>query len=128
MKRKMDTSFVMLKNHYGSEDDSIADIYQKYHSDPNTTIQKDTLIYYKVIQLYKIAFGAKTHSIVVLDAKMKLDLNDILIDNYGNHFKVKEFILYRISPSIFPRWYEKIMFVSVKGDISSMGDYLARMT
>ncbi len=106
------------------ENNSIGIIYSKYINDKNRLMIKDNRTFYKVLQSF--LFQIKTTDILALvDKKMNLHINDILIDENNNTYKVKAFEMINFNCTDFPEWYTKITPVLLSGNPNTMGEFLA---
>ena len=62
----------------------------------------------------------------MVDAKSHFNLADRLIEENDVVYEVCATPMFRIVCKDFPNWYEKLLFVALKGDPHTIGDYLAR--
>ena len=116
---------VILKSPYGEENSEYLDsIYLKYCNDPKAIIDINSVTFYKIVQLIQLKTN-KTLFILAVDSRLKLNINDTLIDEKGNLFTIKGFEMIRFSANVFHKWYLKITFVSIIGDIKEIGEYIA---
>ncbi|MBQ6717671.1 MAG: hypothetical protein IJN22_02115 [Clostridia bacterium] len=119
--------FKKLKSPYMFEEtESLSAIFQRYLEDTNSVFEVSGLTYYKIIECFEFKIKDKT-TLVTLDSKMDLKLEDKLIDENGITYNIKAFEMFRLSTAIFPDWYLKICFVALDGDPYNIGDYLARL-
>ena len=125
--RRKDTySFREIKAPYKiNNTDGMKEYYERYMNDENRTFGKDGRTYYRIIECREWRVN-RAPILVMVDAKSYFNLVDKLIDENGIVYKIHSLPMFRIICDNFPDWYKKLLFVALKGDPNTIGNYLAR--
>ena len=94
-------------------------------NDKNRTFRKDSRTYYRIIECREWRIN-RVPILVMVDAKSYFNLADRLIDENGIVYEVCATPMFRIVCDNFTNWSEKLLFVALKGNPQTIGDYLAR--
>ena len=125
-RRKDNYSLKVIKCPYKQNDsDGMKEYYERYIIDENRTFGKDGRTYYRIIECREWRIN-RVPILVMVDAKSHFNLADRLIDENGVVYEVCATPMFRIVCKDFPNWYEKLLFVALKGNPQTIGDYLAR--
>ena len=125
-RRKDKYSFRLIKCPYKQNDsDGMKEYYERYMNDENSTFGKDGRTYYKIIECREWRIN-RAPILVMVDAKSYFNLADRLIDENGIVYEVCATPMFRIVCDNFTNWSEKLLFVALKGNPQTIGDYLAR--
>ncbi|MBQ2823354.1 MAG: hypothetical protein IJF18_02115 [Oscillospiraceae bacterium] len=104
--------------------DDFALIYDRYKTDPKSTIEINGITFYHALQIIRTNIRGRA-LIAALDNRLDLKINDILIDENGKEYIVKGFEMLRFQGDI-PEWYSKISMVALIGDVDNVGCYFAK--
>ena len=125
-RRKDNYSLKVIKCPYKQNDsDGMKEYYERYMIDENRTFGKDGRTYYRIIECREWRIN-RVPILVMVDAKSHFKLADRLIDENDVVYEVCATPMFRIVCKDFPNWYEKLLFVALKGNPQTIGDYLAR--
>lgn len=125
-RRKDNYSLKVIKCPYKQNDsDGMKEYYERYMIDENRTFGKDGRTYYRIIECREWRIN-RVPILVMVDAKSHFNLVDRLIDENDVVYEVCATPMFRIVCKDFPNWYEKLLFVALKGNPQTIGDYLAR--
>ena len=125
-RRKDNYSLKVIKCPYKQNDsDGMKEYYERYMIDENRTFGKDGRTYYRIIECREWRIN-RVPILVMVDAKSHFNLADRLIDENDVVYEVCATPMFRIVCKDFPNWYEKLLFVALKGNPQTIGDYLAR--
>lgn len=130
IKRKRDknpeSTFKMLYDPYSNGKSSIDEIIQAYLNDKNAIVTIDDKMYYRAIQIEYIRIG-KVKLVALLDCRMKLKTNDILLDDNDNQFIITGFAMFRFASGISD-WFSKASFVILSGtNYDNIGHYFTKL-
>ena len=125
-RRKDNYSLKVIKCPYKQNDsDGMKEYYERYMIDENRTFGKDGRTYYRIIECREWRIN-RVPILVMVAAKSHFNLADRLIDENDVVYEVCATPMFRIVCKDFPNWYEKLLFVALKGNPQTIGDYLAR--
>ena len=125
-RRKDKYSLKLIKCPYKESDtDGIKEYYERYMNNENRTFGKDGRTYYRIIECREWRIN-RAPILVMVDAKSYFNLVDKLIDENGVVYEIYSYPMFRILCDNFPNWSQKLLFVALKGEPYTIGDYLAR--
>ena len=108
-----------------NDQNTIDDCYQSYKQDPLRKIEIDGHVYSKIVSQCRF-FGYEDYSYhIIWEPHSTIGLNDILIDENGNEFKVRSLEMIHFGCEI-PEWYLKAFPIVITGESSEIGSYLAK--
>ncbi|MDE6592795.1 MAG: hypothetical protein K2K57_07025 [Oscillospiraceae bacterium] len=119
--KKKKTVEILYDPYRLDEREDFSVVLQRYIDSSDKTININGVVYYQALQIINMY----NRLIAALDNLMKLKLNDIVIDELGNEYIVKEFAMFRLLCDI-PEWYRYISFVNLKGNSENMGKYFTK--
>ena len=108
-----------------NDQSTIDDCYHAYKQDPVGKIEIDGHVYSKIISHCRF-YGYEDYSYhIIWEPHSTIGLNDILIDENGNDFKVRSLEMIHFGREI-PEWYLKALPLVITGDSCEIGDYLTK--
>ena len=117
--------FTILYNPYAKNDnDDFIAVYNRYKADPKATVEINGITFYHALNITQVC-SRKCEFVVLLDNRLGLKTNDILVDEAGKEYTVNGFPMIRFISGI-PEWYSEISMVVLIGDIDNVGHYFAR--
>ena len=117
--------FTVLYNPYAKNDnDDFVAIYNRYKVDPKAIIIINGTTFYHALNITRTRIGGRA-LIVLLDNRLDIKINDVLVDEAGKEYIVNGFPMIRFSSGV-PDRYSKISMVTLIGDVDNVGHYFAR--
>lgn len=117
--------------------------YSPYMNEENQTVDEWYNAFLKDEDKFRVINGVKYYKIIfhcryypryiedfslyiLVDHDEPLQINDILVDERGNEFILRGFMMIRFSQ--IPEWYPRLAPMHIKGNTYDIGNYLTKKT
>ena len=124
-KKKNRKSFGNFYSPYSNNGSEMSAWFNSYISDPDRFIEIDNQIFSKIIFKCEFYIYDDCTLLVLFEPREELKIEDVLVDEFGNEFKIKAFEMFRWAGTV-PEWAYKVHSIAISGNDYIIGNYLSK--